>query len=75
MKVRIWGSRGSLPAPLKPEQVEEKIVQAIHDLPEQIDRRDLAAVRAYVQGLGALQRGTAGGNTCHLYTSPSPLDS
>lgn len=62
MKVRFWGTRGSLPSPLRPEEVEEKIVQAILDMPE-IDAGDAGAVRAYVRGLPPLQRGTAGGNT------------
>ena len=32
MKIRIWGARGSIPAPLEPEQVEENVRAA--DLPE-----------------------------------------
>lgn len=63
MKIRIWGSRGSIAAPLTPAQITQKIVQAIHHLPDEIDRADRAAVRAYVASLAALQRGTAGGNT------------
>lgn len=62
MKIRIWGCRGSLPAPLTPQQVEEKIIRAIQQMPD-IDSRDMMAVRAYVQGLSDLDRGTAGGNT------------
>ncbi len=62
MKIRIWGARGSIPSPLKPEEVEEKIYQAILELPA-IDTRDPEAVRAYVKKLPALLRGTAGGNT------------
>ncbi len=62
MKVKIWGCRGSTPAPLKPQQVEEKIVRAIFEMPD-IDTGDESAVRSYVRGLDALDRGTAGGNT------------
>lgn len=62
MKIKIWGARGSIPSPIKPEQVEEKICQAIYGMPE-IDTGDLEAVRAYVRGLPVLERGTAGGNT------------
>lgn len=29
MRVRIWGARGSIPSPLRPEQVREKIISAI----------------------------------------------
>jgi anti-anti-sigma factor len=62
MKVRFWGTRGSIPSPLKPEEVEEKICQAISLLPD-IDVQDMEAVRAYVRELPPLLRGTAGGNT------------
>ena len=62
MEVKIWGCRGSVPAPLLPQQIEDKIVQAIHQLPA-IDTGDWAAVQAYVQNLDILSRQTAGGNT------------
>ncbi len=29
MRVRIWGARGSIPSPLRPEEVREKIISAI----------------------------------------------
>ncbi|MCP4544308.1 MAG: tetratricopeptide repeat protein [Chloroflexi bacterium] len=63
MKIRIWGARGSIPASLKSEQVEEKICQAILGMPAGIDTKDEAAVRAYVGGLPPLLRGTAGTDT------------
>ncbi len=62
MKIRIWGARGSTPSPIKPDAIEEKITQAILQMPP-IDTIDEAAVRAYVQSLPQLMRGTAGGNT------------
>ncbi len=62
MEVKIWGCRGSVPAPLLPQQIEDKIVQAIHQMPA-IDTGDWAAVQAYVQNLDILSRQTAGGNT------------
>ncbi|HMP41481.1 MAG TPA: tetratricopeptide repeat protein [Roseiflexaceae bacterium] len=63
MQIRFWGVRGSIPAPIRPDAIEEKIVRAIQTLPPEVDRSDEAAVRAYVQSLPVLQRGTAGGNT------------
>ena len=63
MKVRFWGVRGSIPAPLSPSAIEAKIVAAIRNLPSGLDPRDEAAVRAYVAALSPLARGTAGGNT------------
>ncbi len=62
MKIRIWGARGSTPSPIKPNAIEEKIINAILQMPP-IDTGDEAAVRAYVQSLPPLVRGTAGGNT------------
>ena len=62
MKIRIWGARGSIPSPLQPREVEEKICQAILGLPD-IDTHDEEAVRAYVSTLPTMLRGTAGGNT------------
>ena len=62
MKIRIWGAQGSLPAPLTPEAVKEKIIQAIFAMPN-LDTSDLDMVRAYVNELPPLLRGTAKGNT------------
>ncbi len=62
MKIRFWGTRGSIPSPLRPEEVEEKICRAISLLPD-IDIQDMEAIRAYVRELPPLSRGTAGGNT------------
>lgn len=62
MRIRLWGVRGSVPSPLRPEDISEKIYQAILALPE-INTKDPDAVRAYVEGLPILTRGTAGGNT------------
>lgn len=62
MKIRIWGARGSIPSPIKPDAIEEKITQAILQMPP-IDTTDEEMVKAYVQSLPVLLRGTAGGNT------------
>ena len=62
MKIRIWGAQGSLPAPLKPEAVQEKLIETILAMPE-LDTNDPEVVRAYVEGLPPLLRGTAKGNT------------
>jgi len=62
MKIRIWGARGSIPAPLKPEEIEDKIFQAIFGMPN-IDTNDMEAVLEHISELPPLIRGTAGGNT------------
>ena len=63
MRITIWGARGSIPSPIKSEKIEEKIVEAILNLPAHVDTKNAKAVQAYVKGLPYLRRGTAGGNT------------
>ncbi len=62
MRIKFWGVRGSIPAPLKSSQVKEKIYQAIRGLPD-IDARNSEAVWSYIDTLPPLLAGTAGGNT------------
>ncbi|HOT90077.1 MAG TPA: tetratricopeptide repeat protein [Anaerolineae bacterium] len=62
MKIRIWGTRGSIPSPLDSGQIEEKLYQAILGMPA-INTQDPEAVRAYIKKLPPLIRGTTGGNT------------
>ncbi|MDM8521667.1 tetratricopeptide repeat protein [Anaerolineales bacterium HSG6] len=66
MKITIWGARGSIPSPLKPVDIEEKICKAIYGMPPDIDTNDMDSVREHVQELPILMRGTAGGNTSCL---------
>ncbi|MFN2202373.1 MAG: protein kinase domain-containing protein [Caldilineaceae bacterium] len=63
MKIRLWGTRGSMATPIEPPAIEEKICQAILALPKHFDTRDADAVRNFVSELPVLLRGTAGGNT------------
>ncbi len=62
MKIKIWGTRGSIPSPLDSRQIEEKLYQAILNMPA-INTKDPEAVRAYIKKLPPLVRGTTGGNT------------
>ncbi len=62
MKVRMWGTRGSIPSPIRPAEIEKKIYRALLDMPD-IDTSDPEAVWAYVRSLPPLVRSTAGGNT------------
>jgi phosphoribosyl 1,2-cyclic phosphodiesterase/anti-anti-sigma regulatory factor len=62
MKIKFWGVRGSTPSPLKSNAIEEKLFEAILGMPD-VDTNDPQAVRAYINSLPPLQRGTAGGNT------------
>jgi phosphoribosyl 1,2-cyclic phosphodiesterase len=64
MKVRFWGTRGSLPAPLTASQVRDKLVRALEatrGLPLPATEPELAAL--IDQTLPFSVRGTVGGNT------------
>ena len=62
MKVKFWGVRGSLPAPIPPTEIENKIVQALGGA-SGVDLDDIEAIRNYVRALPYYQRTTTGGNT------------
>lgn len=62
MKIKVWGTRGSIPSPLTPDQVRAKIRTAILGLPD-IDTQNPDAVDAYLDQIPVLLSGTAGGNT------------
>jgi hypothetical protein len=62
MKLKIWGVRGSVPAPLAPQAIRDKIIAALQDA-RGVDRCDPMAVRACVDGLPAFQTvGTGAGS-------------
>ncbi len=65
MKIRFWGTRGSIPAPLNAHAVEAKVRQAIRALWKlpNLDTQDVDAVLARVSELPFLLRGTVGGHT------------
>jgi hypothetical protein len=59
MKVKFWGVRGSLPAPILPNEIENKIVQAVLGA-RNVDLDDNEAVNNYVSTLPYFQRTTTG---------------
>lgn len=63
MLLKFWGTRGSIPAPVRPGQVEQKIIAALKTAGEQrVDLADSDALHAFVEGL-YLHSSTVGGNT------------
>jgi len=62
MKVKFWGVRGSLPAPIPPTEIENKIVQALRGA-SGLDLHNARSVKSYVKSLPYHQRTTTGGNT------------
>jgi len=67
MIIRLWGTRGSIPAPLRSEKIEEKIQSALSAAGEAaIDLSNPTAIRAFVSSLPYFTRGTAGGDTTCL---------
>jgi anti-anti-sigma factor len=66
MLLKIWGTRGSIPAPLSPDQVEKKILSALEEAGNRkIDLTDPALRKQLVDDL-ALNASTVGGNTTCL---------
>jgi phosphoribosyl 1,2-cyclic phosphodiesterase len=62
MKLRCWGTRGSIPVSLTAPDVRAKIVRALQGAGA-VDLGDAAAVEAYVDGLGFDVAGTFGGHS------------
>jgi anti-anti-sigma factor len=62
VKIRLWGARGSIPAPLAPSEIREKIITALQGATG-VDLGNAIALRSYVDNLASLVQGTAGGNT------------
>jgi phosphoribosyl 1,2-cyclic phosphodiesterase len=62
MKVKFWGTRGSIPTPLSPTAIEGKIRQALHGAAG-LDLSSEAAIERYLQRLPVTIRSTVGGNT------------
>ena len=65
MRLKFWGTRGSIPAPLRPDQVEQKILAALHaSVQKTVDLTNVAAVQALAVELsGNMTGSTVGGNT------------
>ncbi len=62
MKVKFWGTRGSIPSPISPVAVEDKIRQALRGAAG-FDLSSEEAVERYLQRLPPAVRCTIGGNT------------
>lgn len=63
MLLKFWGTRGSIPAPVRPEQIEQKLINALEMAGRnRIDLSDPSAIRGFAAGL-YLQGSTVGGNT------------
>lgn len=62
MLIKFWGVRGSLPAPVAPEMIEEKIFNAVLGATE-LNLKGEDAVRQYVNNLPMQYKTTMGGNT------------
>ena len=60
--VKFHGVRGSIPSPLMPEEVEEKLLRACQKVQPE-DLKDETTMRSFVQGLPNEIKGTFGGNS------------
>jgi ribonuclease BN (tRNA processing enzyme) len=62
MKIKFWGTRGSIPTPISPMAIEDKIRQALRGAVG-LDLSNEAAIERYLQQLPITVRHTIGGNT------------
>ncbi len=63
MLLKFWGTRGSIPAPIRPDQVEQKILTALKIANEtNVNLANTEALREFVTAL-SLEGSTVGGNT------------
>jgi phosphoribosyl 1,2-cyclic phosphodiesterase len=62
MKVKFWGMRGSIPTPISPADIEEKIRRALRGAAG-LDLSNERAIERYIQRLPEEMRHTIGGNT------------
>ncbi len=65
MRLKFWGTRGSIPAPLRPDQVEQKILLALRAAGRKnVDLKDARAIQEFSAELTQnLTNSTIGGNT------------
>ncbi|MEW6266868.1 MAG: MBL fold metallo-hydrolase [Thermodesulfobacteriota bacterium] len=68
MRIKFWGVRGSIPAPISSQRITEKIIMALTGA-KGMNLEDPAEVRAYVESLPSDLKGTTGGNTPCLEVS------
>lgn len=67
MRFRLWGTRGSIPSPIRKEEIEAKLQTALSSAADAgVDLSDPAAIRAFIASLPMAIRGTAGGDTSCL---------
>ena len=62
MKLRFWGTRGSIPVSMVASQLRSRLIQVLQQS-RGLDTSDLPAVERFVDGLPFEQRGTYGGHS------------
>lgn len=63
MLLKFWGTRGSIPAPIRPDQVEQKVLAALQAAGQQsIDLTNPQSLKALASAL-SFAKSTIGGNT------------
>jgi len=64
MKLRFWGVRGSIPAPLLPQAMREKVLFALKEAGRQgVDLQNIAELESFATALPEEINSTVGGNT------------
>lgn len=63
MKLRLWGVRGSLPTPLSPMQVRQRLESVLLEYERQLKANAKLSVQDFLSSLPQHMTGGYGGNT------------
>jgi anti-anti-sigma factor len=64
MKLKFWGVRGSIPAPISSQLIEEKVKSALQEAAkQQLNLQDSEALAGFLKSLLPQAKSTIGGNT------------
>ena len=64
MKLKFWGVRGSIPSPISPNIIKDKVIRAVQEaLKHEADLRDPEALSKFANALPLELTSTIGGNT------------
>ncbi len=67
MKLKFWGVRGSIPAPIQTQVISQKLMAALSEAGRTgLDLSNQSAIEAFVAGLSPTINSTVGGNTTCL---------
>ncbi len=68
MQIKIWGVRGSLPAPLAPSEIQSRVAEVMREFLSQ-GRKDVSEIESFLKTVPPEKLGGYGGNTPSIEVS------